>query len=298
MNCMNKPIPIKDPIQHGTDDFNFSIYHHYAKKGHNLFFGNHWHPEYEIIYVKSGSLIFEIDGKNYSVSNNQALIINRYQIHSWLGVHTSPFHFAAIVFGNSFLFPDPHSFIYKKYIHSEKGELSLQTQILGKDNWEKEILLILHKICSTADLQNLGYELELQIQLLRIFNIMITNDACIYLSDPHDVFRTRIRDILYYMHENYQQDLKISALAQSMYMSTEHFIRSFKKVTGKSPKRYLLDYRLQCVISQLIESDEKIAAIAEACGFSDMSYFSRIFKAYTGKTPSEYRKLKRGLYSV
>lgn len=292
-------IPMQETaIQHGTKNFNFSIYHHYTGGAPNLSFGNHWHPEYEIIYNISGFPIFEIDGKVYNLLENQALIIDRYQIHSWLGVKKTDFHFVSIVFGIPFLFPDPHSLICSKYIHSTQGEIRLQPEILGVQTWEKEILLILQKICTTANCQNTGFELELQIELLSIFSTMITAKACTYLSDSHDTFRTRIRDILYYMHDNYQHDIKISALAQDMHMSTEYFIRSFKKVTGKSPKRYLLDYRLQCVISQLIESDEKIAAIAEACGFSDMSYFSRIFKAYTGKTPSEYRKLKRGLYSV
>lgn len=289
---MSKP-ERETAIQHGTQNFNFSIHHHYTGGGPFLFFNNHWHPEYEIIYVKYGSPIFEIEGKSYHLAENQALIVDRYQLHAWTGVNSSSFYFSSIVFGNFFLFPDSHSQIYTKYIHPHQKEIRLQTVILGTTPWEKEVLHILKNVCQVATEQKYGFELNLQILLLRVFSEMISAGAYEFISDIHDSKRIRIRDILFYIHSNYQQDIQIAHLAEELHISTEHFIRSFREVTGKSPKKYLLDYRLHCAVSKLTESDDKISMIAESCGFTDMSYFTKRFKEYTGKTPKEFQNAYR-----
>lgn len=286
---MEKPFR-ETAIQHGTRDFNFSIYPLYNGGDKPPYFPDHWHPEYEITYVKNGLVNLEIDGKPYQLHSNQALIANRFQIHSCRGVSDSSFYFTNIVFGAPFLFPDPSSLIYSRYIHPPKGELQLQSAILGIHEWEKQVLQILQELCLTAERHRPGYELQLQIQLLTIFSIMIDAKAYNFFRDSYSTLRSQIQEILYYMQTNYQQDIKIFALASEMHMSTEHFIRSFKKITGKSPKKYLLDYRLQRAASQLVESEDSITSIAESCGFYDMSYFSRFFKSQMGKTPKEYRE--------
>ena len=58
-----------------------------------------------------------------------------------------------------------------------------------------------------------------------------------------------------------------------------------------TPQRYLLDVRIRHASSMLRDSTLNVTEIALRCGFDDSNYFSRIFRKYTGHSPSEFRIL-------
>jgi AraC-like DNA-binding protein len=69
--------------------------------------------------------------------------------------------------------------------------------------------------------------------------------------------------------------------------------RLFKKATGRSFKQYQVWFRLKQACSLLISTpNQPISEIAEAVGFEDSLYFSRLFNRHLGLTPSDYRKSK------
>lgn len=79
-------------------------------------------------------------------------------------------------------------------------------------------------------------------------------------------------------------------------LSYEYLRKLFKKETGTTPLCYLSDCRMRLaahIISSGISnqySEYTISQIAEACGFSDPLYFSRVFKKNFGVSPTEYGK--------
>ncbi|MDD7157706.1 MAG: AraC family transcriptional regulator [Firmicutes bacterium] len=90
-----------------------------------------------------------------------------------------------------------------------------------------------------------------------------------------------------------RDDVGVKELAEDLNMSEAHFIRSFKKYNGLSPRAYAIKYRMKQASALLELSDMSIGEIAFECGFSDNLYFSRAFKKYTGKSPAEYRRSLR-----
>lgn len=84
--------------------------------------------------------------------------------------------------------------------------------------------------------------------------------------------------------------LSVSALADSFNLSTAHFIRSFKIYSGMTPLSFRQKYQLEQAKNLLSGSDLSIGAIAEACGFQDPLYFSRIFKKHAGVSPKFFRE--------
>jgi two-component system response regulator YesN len=83
-------------------------------------------------------------------------------------------------------------------------------------------------------------------------------------------------------------------LAHAVNMSRGHFSKSFKKVTGKSYGEYIRQLKLERAKEMLVRTDEPITRIAEKCGFQDYRYFSRAFREYTGRLPTEFRKAGAG----
>ena len=78
-------------------------------------------------------------------------------------------------------------------------------------------------------------------------------------------------------------------MAQAAGLSRFHFLRRFKRATGSTPWRYLVELRLARAKNLLIDPACSVAAAATATGFSDPAYFSRLFRKRTGITPRAYR---------
>ena len=65
---------------------------------------------------------------------------------------------------------------------------------------------------------------------------------------------------------------------------------ALKEMTRKSPVEYLNTYRVEKAARKLITSDISVTDVAFACGFNDLSYFIKTFKAYKGVTPAKFRR--------
>ena len=95
--------------------------------------------------------------------------------------------------------------------------------------------------------------------------------------------------MLTFIQANYDRQLTIEEIAAACAISTSECIRCFRSTIGTTPIAYLKSYRLQQAALKLQLSTDKISAIAESCGFQEMSYFAKSFREMYGCTPSEYR---------
>ena len=83
----------------------------------------------------------------------------------------------------------------------------------------------------------------------------------------------------------------IEKLAASMHYSPDHFTRLFKKFTGKTPRDFIVQTRIEAAKSLLLLSEFSISEVAEQLGYSDLFHFSRQFKEKCGCSPNTYRKM-------
>ena len=82
----------------------------------------------------------------------------------------------------------------------------------------------------------------------------------------------------------------MEALAAELGLSYSRFRTLFRKHTGRSPRQYQLDIRMNRAMELLKESQRTVTEISEILGFSAVYYFSRLFKQRVGKTPGQFRK--------
>lgn len=103
-----------------------------------------------------------------------------------------------------------------------------------------------------------------------------------------------VSDVLEYMKAHYMdKDFSLSLVSDKMEASPAHISRLFKKITGVNFIDYLTELRMKTAVSLLKESDEKISDIALRVGYINPTSFMRVFKKYTGMTPSECRNGKQ-----
>jgi AraC family transcriptional regulator len=90
------------------------------------------------------------------------------------------------------------------------------------------------------------------------------------------------------------ESVRTEQLAEIAGMSSAQFCRSFKKITGHSPKRYALKIRVERAKELLSHSPLSAGEISDQLGFSSQSHFTRVFRDLEGVPPVEYRLICAG----
>lgn len=103
--------------------------------------------------------------------------------------------------------------------------------------------------------------------------------------------RARQDLVLTYIDENLGLDFGLDELASLCGLTRFHFARAFKATFSETPHQYVLSRRLERAIYLLTKSRLPIGEIASATGFGGTSQFARSFKAATGRTPLEFRRM-------
>ena len=99
----------------------------------------------------------------------------------------------------------------------------------------------------------------------------------------------QVLQILEYINEHLNQDIKLADLAELLGMSQFHFSHQFKQSIGIAPYQYLLQQRVERAKQLLKQTDRSIMEIAFLCGFNSHSHLSKQFRQFTGMTPKAYR---------
>jgi len=99
----------------------------------------------------------------------------------------------------------------------------------------------------------------------------------------------QLSQVLNYIHDHLDQDIRLADLATLLNMSQFHFSHMFKQAIGTSPYQYLLQQRIERAKQLLKAGDRSISDIALICGFNSHSHLSKQFRQLTGTTPKAYR---------
>ncbi|RKP48808.1 AraC family transcriptional regulator [Cohnella endophytica] len=99
----------------------------------------------------------------------------------------------------------------------------------------------------------------------------------------------KINVILQYIDDHLADNITVESLAKQVYLHPNYFIVFFKGILGYSPIQYVNQRRMEVAKGLLLQPECNVSAVASKIGMQ-IYYFSRMFKAHTGLTPSRYRK--------
>ena len=85
------------------------------------------------------------------------------------------------------------------------------------------------------------------------------------------------------------ENFSVEQLSKNIFMSHSQVHRKLSALTGYSPNQFIRTIRMQKACELLKNTDDSIANISEICGFSDASYFGKVFRHEHNMTPQEYR---------
>ena len=98
-----------------------------------------------------------------------------------------------------------------------------------------------------------------------------------------------IKKAMSYISDNFASNITLDDVARHVHLNPAYFSSIFKQSCGSSFKEYLNMVRIEESKRLLANTDYSVVDIAVATGFMDQSYFSKVFKKYTGLTPKQYR---------
>jgi AraC-like DNA-binding protein len=96
-----------------------------------------------------------------------------------------------------------------------------------------------------------------------------------------------------FIHAHSNEELSLGKVARAANTSPNYFSEKFKEATGTNFVSYVARTRFEKAASLLREGDLRVSEIAFAAGFQSLSQFNRIFKKFSGKSPSHYRAAVR-----
>ena len=96
-----------------------------------------------------------------------------------------------------------------------------------------------------------------------------------------------------FINANLAGDPSISQVADACGLSASYFVRAFKQATGVPPHRWLTKQRVERAKELLQDPGQELSDIAQLCGFTDQSHFTRVFSRSEGYSPGRWRRLHR-----
>ncbi|HEV2547757.1 MAG TPA: AraC family transcriptional regulator [Stellaceae bacterium] len=165
------------------------------------------------------------------------------------------------------------------------AELRFKTAMLGASPATLPWVARTHVLLEQADALALG---EATMELFALTIAVLSG----HVSAPQRISANderRISRALHLSEQAFSDPLTLDQLAAAASMSKYHFLRSFRRIVGMTPYRYLLGLRLRHAAVRLAQSSAPVSAIAFDTGFGDLSTFNARFRRHFGASPSRYR---------
>ena len=167
------------------------------------------------------------------------------------------------------------------YFHTDQPVS--QTAFVAELPQAEKIGHLFRKMFSTWVGKNNGYYFEAISLLYKIFCEMQKTN---YIPQQHYL---RIKPAIQEIHDRFlSEDLSIERLSHMCGVSDSYFQRLFKEKFGVSPKKYLIQLKINHACELLRLDQYTVTQISQLCGFSDVFFFSRQFKAYMGISPTQF----------
>lgn len=238
----------------------------------NLCVQPHWHEHTEMLYIFFGNGKITCGGNVFNVTKGDLIVVNQNELHSCTNGICS---YGCILLPPSFF--SSHA-IFENSIH------------------DAEVQYLSEKIFEEFLQKDTAYKSAIQAYTHMLVTVITRKYAKNILDSKayriHAEKLNKINKAIDYININYAYDISVNDLSEIVHLSTWYFCRLFKEVTGKTAKEYINDIRIDKACGLIKNTDMTITEIASCCGFGDINYFSRYFKARMGMPPTKYANCK------
>ncbi|MCL2627984.1 MAG: AraC family transcriptional regulator [Oscillospiraceae bacterium] len=248
-----------------------------------------WHDEVEFFRALSGQITLHIEEDSFPLNEGEVIIVPPNMCHWATKPPSTNASYDSICFsGGLFSGRGERSYIGPLRLNGRAYILKLCEDA----DWQSQSLSLIQALTELGASADAGSrELEF-CGLLFLLWSKIYHNSYINLSATlaYQKLHRRLQSAVNYIHEHFSEDVSSRTMANQVHLNIATFCRYFKQLMGETPISYLNNYRISRSRVLLMETNKKVADIAEECGYNNLSYFNRDFKNRMRCTPSEYRK--------
>lgn len=248
-------------------------------KRHSFFSKNvHWHNYYELELVTAGKGTHIINGTSYRFRAGDVFLLRPSDFHE----------FDLKEEGTTYLIEIPPSLfpmeVIDILIHTTNNLLIHFND--AEFNILKNIFHLIESHYKKEGYVNSMITNSLLCSLLLLFTENIDNGSLNNISKTNE----RLREIIFYIQQNFRQDITLENLSSMFYINKEYLCALFKSETGTNLTAYIRKLRLSYAAKLAVTTELKSIDISEKCGFNSVPTFLRNFKEEYGVSPLQMRK--------
>lgn len=249
----------------------------------NVHFVPHWHFELEFIFVRRGKIQIVIEGSSHTATQGDLILCDPGLVHYSTSRHVNN-ELDFLIFDSALIEKKFHGFqlmnpvIYKNFME-EHGLFDSLTHLY------KEVENELKK-------QDFLYDEVIRSLIkefcIKLYRSTVDQDKRSQIS-KYEEESILFKEVIDYLELNFRNDIKLKDVASLMNMTESYFSTLFKLRTNYRFIDYLNLIRLEHAINDIYSTQKNFTEIAFSNGFNNIRTFNRVFKKYTGKTPTEFK---------
>lgn len=248
-------------------------------------FLTHWHDRVELLRVKLGSFTLKLKNGDHIINEGELAVVMPREPHGGV-IGPNGVLYDVVMFEPSSFFNATSA--SAKYIEPiDRSTVLFDTVINDSDIIEVTDNMI-NELKKPENAETSLKIIGLIYELLGMLYSRHTDaDASHYNVDE------RFANVLEYINEHFTESITTAQISAKFGYDEAYFCRRFAKATGLTAMRYIKILRLEAAESLLKDPAQirTVSEVATACGFSDVSYFTKCFRRHFGITPTE---IKRG----
>jgi len=258
-------------------------------------FSFHWHELLEIIYVLEGKISVSVDGRIFEARRGDITVVNSGMVHGFFSPEPETvitiFQFGLELFDQSLV--DLRDRTGQKLVFDRKTFISRDEDGELHQKLEHLLLSIRREYYEREE----GFHMAIKSRLYELALVFL-RELPVKTPIPKDVVKHNynhqiLERVFSFIHSNSDNpEISLEHAAGAAALSKFYFTRFFKEQTGQTFHTYLSQVRISRAKEFLTESDLPIIEIAYLSGFSSLKTFNRLFKTFTGVSPSTYRSGK------
>ena len=260
-----------------------SAFSHYYFHG-GIHFDNHFHTDYEVNYVVSGTHQVVIDNQEINVQAGDFILILPNQIHATHDLSDDLVLWFA-------LFSQDLVSTFTKDMHEKTGKTAL---FHGQGTFAEKLLQPYLDAMPCGTVNELipgsapGNKYEVQALLYAICAEYARQVEIIPMVRADDDLSVRIAQ---YIQANFQKNLTLSGLAEALNYNVYYLSCFINQTFRMNFRQYLNTVRINYAKQLLHETKQPITRISSECGYQSIRTFNHAFQLQTGFAPSVYREI-------
>lgn len=268
-------------------------YTYYVDVYKNSSYHLHWHDEFEAVYVQKGSIRMYINGGEYTLEEGDGAFVNSCIVHNYGSDAPDTECVMPNVLFSTAAVSGYDGLLHEKYLRPIVSAADFSHIIFRAENAEQKACIdLIEKVCEQLEVMAYGYEFRVRALLSElIFSINSMLEFKLAANENSaDTKINTVRKMTDFIKCSFQSDIKVSDIADSAAIGIRECQRIFSETLDTTPTKYLMTVRIDYAKKLLCETTLSMLQICERCGYSDQSYFTKLFRETTGISPFKYRK--------